>query len=253
MSGVIWIAVLVAVLVAAGAVLLRYGTRWGSTSEERARPLPGDRYLDEGRGPRVVMTRSVSLRAPPAQVWPWIAQTGRGAGWYSYDRLDNGGRMSARHLVSWIPAPRLGDAGPVGYLRHLDTEHELSWWLDGGRFFGARVRNAMQYRVTGDGVRSRLVARMQAEARGPLARFSLWLYRILDTIMARRQLLGIKARVEEHGHRTADPEHPETGARDQFQLYHFLYAAGGEAGVPGEQDAPRWRRTARDDGVLGHL
>ena len=108
-------------------VFLRWGTRWGSTSEERARRMPGDGYLEGGHGERVVMTRAQSIRARPETVWPWLAQLGRGAGWYSFDRLDNGGKGSARHIVSWIPEPQVGDASAVGYLRYLEPGRALVW------------------------------------------------------------------------------------------------------------------------------
>ena len=213
-------------------------------------PLTGDEWLEGESRVRVRMTRAIWVNAPPEQVWPWIAQIGRGAGWYSYDRLDNGGRPSARHIVSWIPEPRVGDASPVGHLRHIDSGRELAWWLRGGRFFGAYVRNVMLYRVTGNETRSRLIVRMQADAKGLLARWACWFYRIIDSFMARKQLLGIKQRVERYGLRGENPECPERGARDQFQLTHAIYATGEEVGVPGREDARTWRRAAIEDGVV---
>lgn len=228
----------------------RWGERWGATPAEYNMPLPGDEWLEGGPPVRVCMTRAVWVAAPPGDIWPWLVQMGRGAGWYSYDRLDNGGRLSARHLVSWVPAPQLGDAGPIGYLRHIESGRELAWWLKGGRFFGAFLRGVMFYQVTGNGDRSRLLCRMQADARGLFARWACWLYRIIDSIMARRQLLGIKRRVEHFGIRSEDPEHPETGARDQYQLYQAIYTTGQEVGVAGREDAKIWRRAAIEDGVI---
>ncbi len=249
------VATIVAIAVSLGGFLLlvwlgRWGERWGATPEEFATRMTGDAWLEGGPRARVRMTRATWVEAPVEQVWPWLAQMGRGAGWYSYDRLDNGGRASARHLVSWIPDARLGDAAAIGYLRHLEPGRELAWWLKGGRFFGAYLRGAMLYRVTGDGARSRLVVRIQADARGRLAALACWLFRIVDSIMARRQILGIKDRAERFGTRGEDREHPETGARDQFQLYQAIYASGVEVGVPGRGDASTWRRAAIDDGVI---
>ena len=69
------------------------GHPMGIHSEERAGRLPGDEFLEISPSRRVVaMTRAISIAAPPESVWPWIAQLGRGAGWYSVDRLDNGGK-----------------------------------------------------------------------------------------------------------------------------------------------------------------
>jgi len=251
-----WISIVIiaAVAILIGYLLLsgfgRWGERWGATPEESNMPLPGDEWLEDGPSVRVRMTRAVWVEAPAEHVWPWLAQMGRGAGWYSYDRLDNGGRLSARHLVSWVPAPQLGDAAPIGYLRHIASGRNLAWWLKGGRFFGAYLRGVMFYRVTGDRERSRLLCRMQADARGLFARWACCQYRIIDSIMVRRQLLGIKERAERFGTRGEDPQHPETGARDQFQLYHAIYASGEEVGLADRSDALIWRQAAIGDGVI---
>ncbi len=248
------VSTIVAALLLIGFIILswfgRWGERWGATAEEFDMPLIGDKWLEGGPRVQVRMTRAVWVEAPPEHVWPWVAQMGRGAGWYSYDRLDNGGRPSARHIVSWAPAPALGDAAAIGYLRRLEHGRELAWWLKGGRFFGAYVRSVMHYRLSGNGSRCRLLVRMQADARGPFARFACWLYRIIDSIMARKQLLGIKERAERYGTRCEDPDHPETGARDQFQLYHTIYASGEAIGLAGHEDARTWRRAAIEDGVV---
>jgi hypothetical protein len=54
--------------------------------------LPGD-LIVPGRYTR---TMGVVVEAPPMQVWPWLAQLGcQRAGWYAFDRLDNGGQPSA--------------------------------------------------------------------------------------------------------------------------------------------------------------
>jgi hypothetical protein len=68
--------------------------RWGASDEEVEGPFPGaEHVLDGERAP----TMAVTINAPPEQVWPWLVQLGwdRG-GWYSWDRLDNAGRPSAR-------------------------------------------------------------------------------------------------------------------------------------------------------------
>ena len=196
------------------------------------------------------MTRATWVDAPAEDVWPWLAQTGRGAGWYSYDRLDNRGRISARHLVTWIPAPRPGDASPIGYLRSVEPGRSFAWWFGGERTFGTTMRAVMQYHVVPAGARSRIIVRMQVDARGVLAWPGIWSFRLADSIMARRQLIGLRERVERHGTRRADPEAPETGATDQYQRYHAILADGTSVGVPGCGDAPRWRQAAIDDGVL---
>ncbi|MFD8588532.1 hypothetical protein ACFV1B_03075 [Streptomyces sp. NPDC059637] len=71
--------------------------RCGATREEAGRTLPGDDLVP---GARSRTTMAATLPAPPVRVWPWPAQMGCDrAGWYSRDRLDNGGRPSAATLV----------------------------------------------------------------------------------------------------------------------------------------------------------
>jgi hypothetical protein len=71
--------------------------RLGATDAEARCPLPGDDVLPVGAD---TSTMATTIDAPPADVWPWLVQMGCGrAGWYSYDRLDNGGRPSAERIV----------------------------------------------------------------------------------------------------------------------------------------------------------
>lgn len=245
-----WISGLFVLLVVSAAALVRWGTRWGSTPAERARALPGDEYLAEGQPARVAMTRGISIGAPTERVWSWIAQLGRGAGWCSIDRLDNGGRASAWHIVSWIPEPRLGDATAIGYLRRMDVGRSMVWWADGVRFLGARARLVTCLTLTPEGGGSRLVSRYSADAAGSTAHLALFVFRMMDSIMARRQLLGIRDRVERAETDRAVPGDKETGDRAQYQLHQVLYAEGGGAGVAGKESAARWRESARTDGFL---
>lgn len=244
------IGILAAALLLFATVVIRAGVGWGSTPEERAAPMPGDEYFTDRLPAYVRMTRGISILAPPDVVWPWLAQLGRGAGWYSYDALDNGGRRSARHIVSWIPPLELGDASPIGYLRHIDPGRGLAWWVPGTPFVGATARLAVDMRLTKRGSGSRLVIRMSGDAAGAMARPALWIFRFIDSIMARRQLLGIMKRAEAHGLRRSDPASPETGLRDQYQLYETIYASGERAGKPGKEAAHRWRRAAMEAGVI---
>jgi len=61
--------------------------RWGATPEEAAESLPGDSLVSAANSSA---TRAITIKAPPEQVWPWIAQIGQGrAGFYSYAWLEN--------------------------------------------------------------------------------------------------------------------------------------------------------------------
>ena len=86
----------------AGAAIFFAGYRqwhltWGATDDELAFEMPGDE-IDVPH--TFTATRSITIDAPPSAVWPWLVQVGRGrAGFYSYDRLDNGGRPSATEVL----------------------------------------------------------------------------------------------------------------------------------------------------------
>src|SRR3954468_19700106 len=67
---------------------------WGATDEEARSSLPGDDVLPVGAP---TSTMGITIDAPAADVWPWLVQMGCDrAGWYSHDRLDNGGGAPAR-------------------------------------------------------------------------------------------------------------------------------------------------------------
>ncbi len=246
----IWAAAFIGLALLGGAALLRWGMRWGSTPEERAGRMPGDEFLEGGPRVRVAMTRAISVAAPPERVWPWVCQLGRGAGWYSVDWLDNGRRTSAWHIVSWIPEARLGDATAIGYLRHINPGRSLAWWVGGAIFAGSRARLVTSYELSAEGQGTRLVSRMSADTSGASARIALLVFKVIDSIMASRQLIGLRDRIEYCERGQAGLRDPETGDRDQYQLYEILYADGDAAGVSGKEHAARWRQAAIDDGIL---
>lgn len=237
-------------VVAAVVVWTRRAMRWGATPAEIASACTAEDWFDGVPGSRVPIVRAISIDAPPDTVWRWLAQNGRGAGWYSHERLDNGGRASARHIVRWIPEPAVGDAAGIGYLRHLEPGREIVWWAPDDPFLGAPTWSAWQYTVTPEGDGSRLLMRVDVAAAGPLRWLPILMVPLIDSIMAPRQLRNLKGLSERYGVRTEDPDEPETGARDQYQLFHVIYASGDEAGVPGTENARQARRWAEADGVI---
>jgi hypothetical protein len=68
----------------------------GATRAERRAILPGDELVPGANG---TPTMGTTIQTPPPEVWPWLVQMGcdRG-GFYSWDRLDNGGRPSATEI-----------------------------------------------------------------------------------------------------------------------------------------------------------
>lgn len=80
------------------------GDRWGVTDGEMRRSYPCDDFV---ASPTLRAWRGVSVKAPAAAVWPWVAQVRIAP--YAYDWIDNLGRRSPRQLVSF-PEPRIGEA-----------------------------------------------------------------------------------------------------------------------------------------------
>jgi len=82
-----------------------------ASAEERRRRLPGDELVPH---PKWTITHAITIDAPPEAVWPWIIQLGSGrAGWYAYDRIDNGGVLSAHRIVPKLQHVAVGDVMPA--------------------------------------------------------------------------------------------------------------------------------------------
>lgn len=198
----LWLAL--AVVKAAGYFLAYrpWQMRWGATDDEVASVMPGD---DLVRGRRWRATRAVPVEALPAHIWPWLVQMGAGrAGWYSYDRLDNGGVPSAREIRPELQSTEVGDrmrftAGSADafVVAHLAEEREM---VLVNRDADGVVVATFTVRPLGQG-RSRLVHRVQFEVR-PRLRTLPWvvLMDAGDFVMSRRMLLGIRERAEQLGH-----------------------------------------------------
>ena len=113
---------------------------WGATHEEADGRLPGDELLAHPDG---VSTRAITIDAPAAAVWPWIAQMGpapRG-GAYTYDWIENllGLDMhSVDHVLSEFQHPEVGDAIGFGSnrmrLERVEPERVLAWRSEDGNW-----------------------------------------------------------------------------------------------------------------------
>jgi len=110
-----------------GALLRPRLLRWRATEEEVRGAYPGADLIPDGtRG----ATMAVTIDAPPSQVWPWLMQMGCDrAGWYSWDRLDNGGVASAERIHPEWQQVAVGDrfaSTPSGraFFSVAELEHE---------------------------------------------------------------------------------------------------------------------------------
>jgi hypothetical protein len=92
---------------------------WGATADEVARTYPGDGLILDADSQSTMAT---TLPGPPEKVWAWLVQMGgdRG-GWYSWDRLDHGGRPSADRIVPEWQDLQVGD-------RLVESPDGLTWF-----------------------------------------------------------------------------------------------------------------------------
>jgi hypothetical protein len=75
---------------------------------------------------------AITIDAQPSAVWPWLAQMGCDrAGFYSWDRLDNGGRPSATDIHPEWQALAVGD--------RMQCTPDGHWWFTVERLEPDRV------------------------------------------------------------------------------------------------------------------
>ncbi len=81
-------AIVLVVAITGFAIIIQAATTWGATPAEVAQSLPGDEFITSSL---VNWDNAITIHAPIAQVWPWIAQMGdRRAGYYSYTFIEKG-------------------------------------------------------------------------------------------------------------------------------------------------------------------
>lgn len=87
-------------------------SRSRATRDEATGAVVGDELVPRAR---LVATRSITIEAPPDEVFPWLRQMGFGrAGWYSWDLIDNLGRRSANTVHPEWQGLVSGDSVPGG-------------------------------------------------------------------------------------------------------------------------------------------
>lgn len=172
---------------------------WGATAAEINGPVVGDDLCPSAS---LVATRSISIEAPPHEVFPWIRQMGFGrAGWYSYDIIDNLGRKSASHIHAEWQNINSGDhipAGPIAFTAALvDEPRAFVLEIKSGKPEAPRLHFTLAYDLRATDTGTRLVTRMRAHIALPGGRLiERFLLGPGDGIMLRRQLLTIAQRCE---------------------------------------------------------
>jgi len=171
---------------------------WGATSEEILSLVVGDDLCPNAT---LIATRSITIKAPPQDVFPWIRQMGFGrAGWYSYDWLDNLGRKSATRVHEEWQSVESGDtvpSGPISFTAAIvDPPRHFVLEIKSFGEKSPKLHFTLAYELRDDPQGTRLVTRMRSHIKLPLG--SLFEKLILgpgDGIMLRRQLLTINKHV----------------------------------------------------------
>jgi hypothetical protein len=174
--------------------------RWGTVGDEATRSMPGD---DLVTAPRHVSTRAITVRARPDEIWPWLAQMGKGrGGLYSIDWLDRllgvlDAPSAERVLPEWQDL-KPGDLIPVGGsagwpVSSVERNHALVLRIDES---GVLVTQSWGLFPV-DAETTRLVLRIRAAA-PPGWRTTALLAALepQELVMVRAQLRGIRRRAE---------------------------------------------------------
>jgi len=188
-------AVFLAALAALYPLIRRPILTWGATSEEARSRLPGDDLLEEADG---VSTRAITINAPVAAVWPWVAQMGpspRG-GAYTYDWIENLVGLDMHSVDRLLPEfqhPQVGDTIALGpnrmRIERVEPERVLAWRSEDGNWVWTFV-------LAESGGTTRLISRNRFRLPTLAARLGMLPMEPGSLIMERRMLRGIKERAE---------------------------------------------------------
>ena len=169
--------------------------KWGATDAEARARLPGDELLEEADG---VATRAITINAPAAAVWPWIAQMGpapRG-GAYTYDWIENLLRLDMHSVDRVLPEfqhPKVGDTLGYGKNRmrteRVDPQQVLATRSQDGNWVWSFILSEQ------DG-NTRLISRNRFRLPSLTAKIGMLPMEPASLIMERKMLHGIKQRAE---------------------------------------------------------
>ena len=189
------------------AMLRRPILAWGATETEAKSRLPGDELLDPAGG---VSTRAITINAPAAAVWPWLAQMGpapRG-GAYTHDWIENLLRLnmhSVDHVIPEFQHPAVGDKIMLGAnqmrMARVEPEHVLAWRSQDGNWVWTFV-------IEEQDERSRLISRNRYRLPTLTARMAMFPMEPASLVMEAKMLRGIKARAERLATAPSQPYRP---------------------------------------------
>jgi hypothetical protein len=178
---------------------------WGTTPQERTRPLLGD---DAWIGGVVTGTRAVTVQAPPEKVWSWLIEIGQErAGFYSYTWLENLTLADIHNAYEIRPAWQTRQAKDLvrgvktGYLFGLPKEDFVPGWkvsfVAPGRSLTLRNWGTFALEPDGSGGTRFFVRSRGGPLPGVFGRLaSFWLFDPAHFIMEKRMMLEIKRLAE---------------------------------------------------------
>jgi hypothetical protein len=179
-------------------VLRKSILNWGATDKETLARLPGDELLEHADG---ISTRAIDIDAPPAAVWPWLAQMGpapRG-GAYTYDWIENLLGLNMHSTGDVLPKfqhPEVGETFSLGSNRmrmdRVEPERVLAWRSEDGNWVWTFV---LEPRDGG----TRLISRNRFRLPTLVARIGMLPMEPGSLVMERKMLRGIKQRAERLG------------------------------------------------------
>lgn len=192
--------------------------RSGATPDEERRPLPGDDLVPS---PLWEATRAVTIDAPAAEVWPWVAQMGYGrGGWYGWNPLEreDTGVFTLLALAPptvgdvWLDGPGCHETKGAWTVKTLDAPRTLVLHSLRDPITGRELDPTQKHRLAIDTVwafhldeitpgKTRLLARARIRTTPRRVMLAIKWMGAGDAVMERRLLDGIKVRVET---RTAD-------------------------------------------------
>ena len=169
---------------------------WGTEPCERGLAFPGDDLIPQ---PETVLYRGVTIEASPAIVFRWLCQMRVAP--YSYDWIDNSGKLSPRELSPDLDNLAIGQDVMsifklVGFERGRHLTLRLKPRSSASKIFGDISVTYLIVPTTESSCRLlvKLSARYPLGIKGQMMRILLpW----GDLIMMRRQLLNFKHLAEE--------------------------------------------------------
>jgi hypothetical protein len=200
-------AVAIAACIVTSPILRPWYRKWGASAAEVNKSLPGDDLVPQ---PRLECTRAITIRAPAAEIWPWLVQLGQGrGGLYSYERLENLIGCDIHNADRILPEHqdlKVGDK--VRFVAEGDLAFDVTT-IEPGRTLVLRgdVPGEQTIPTTWiwlffldpiDEKNSRLIIRTRLVYEPNLGNFLMW--RVftdpISFMMERKMLQGIKARAE---------------------------------------------------------